>query len=125
MVYHSVKVVIPIFNAAFPGCQAVFAFDNASNQCSYAADALQVENMNLHPRGKQGKLWEAFMHGKGLPQSMSFSQDYYNHELAGKPKGIKRVLKERGLRPERGLVLECPTTHNRPGCNSEGGCCAR
>ena len=40
---------------------------------------------------------------------MSFAQDYYSHELAG-----KRVLKERGLWPERGLVLECP----------EGGCCA-
>ena len=31
MVNHIVKVAIPIFNAAFPGCQAIFAFDNASN----------------------------------------------------------------------------------------------
>ena len=67
----------------------------------------------------------AFMHGKGLPQSMSFARDYYNRELAGKPKGIMRVPKVRGLWPERSLVLECPTTHNRPGCNPEGGCCAR
>ena len=22
-------------------------------------------------------------------------------------------------------MLECRTTHNRPGCDSEGGCCAR
>ena len=65
------------------------------------------------------------MHGKGLLQSMSFPLDYYNRELAGKPKGITRVLKERGLWPERGLVLECPTTHNRPGCALEGGCCSR
>ena len=65
------------------------------------------------------------MHGKGLPQPMSFAKDYYNRELAGKPKGIKRVLKERGLWPERGLVLECRTTHNQPGCDPEGGCCAR
>ena len=36
------------------------------------------------------------MHGKGLPQSVSFAQDYYNRELAGKPKGIKRVLKSAG-----------------------------
>ena len=110
----------PQQHATFPGCQAVFAFDNASNHCSHAADALRVENMNLHPGGKQGMLREAFMHGKGLPQSTPFAQDYYNRELAGKPKGIKRVLKERGLWPERGLVLECPTTHNRPGCNPEG-----
>ena len=60
-----------------------------------------------------------------MPQSMSFPLDYYNRELAGKPKGMKCMLKERGLWPERGLVLECPTTHNRPGCTPEGGCCAR
>ena len=74
--------------------------------------------MNLHPGGKQGVLREGFMHGKGLPQSMPFPLDYYG-------RGIKRVLKERGLWPERGLALECPTTQNRPGCTPEDGCCAR
>ena len=97
MVDHTVKVATPIFNAAFPGCQAVSAFDNASNHCSQAADALRAENMNLNPRGKQGILREAFMHGKGRPQSMSFPRNYHNLELAGKPKGIKRVLKDRAL----------------------------
>ena len=125
MVNRTTKVAIPIFNATFPSCQAVFAFDNVSNHCPCAADALRVENMNLHPGGKRGMLREAFMHGKGLPLSMSFAKDHYSRELAVKPNGIKRVLKERGLWPERGLVLECPTTHNRPGCNPEGGCCAR
>ena len=56
---------------------------------------------------------------------MSFPPNYHNAELFGKPKGIKRVLKERGRWPERGLVLQCPTTHNRSDCDSEGGCCAR
>ena len=56
---------------------------------------------------------------------MSFAKDYYNRGLAGKPKEVKQVQKERGLWPERGLVLECPTAHDRPGCNPEGGCCAR
>ena len=125
MVDHTVKVAVPIFNAAFPDCQAVFPPDSASNHSSYAADALRVGNMNLHPGGEQGVLQEGFMHGKGLPQSMPFSSNYYNHELAGKPKGIKRVLKERGLWPERGLVLECSATHNRLGCGPEGGHCAR
>ena len=97
MVDHTVKVVVSIFNAAFPGCQAVVLSDNASNHSSYAADALRTGNMNLHPGGKQGVLREGLMLGKGLPQSMSFSSNYYNRELAGKPKGIKRVLKERGL----------------------------
>ena len=56
MVDHTVKVAIPIYNTAFPGCQAVFLFDNASNYSIYAANALRVENMNLHPGGKQGVL---------------------------------------------------------------------
>ena len=57
MTDHTVKVAAPIFNAAFPGCQAVFLFDN---------DALRVGNMSTHPGGKQGILREGFMHGKGL-----------------------------------------------------------
>ena len=113
------EVATPIFNAAFPGCQAMFIFDNAFNHSSYAADALRVENMNLHPEGKQSILREGFMDHKGRPQSMSFPPNYYNPELADKPKRIKHVLKERGLWPERGLGLELPTTHNRPGCSSE------
>ena len=94
----STRYTVPIFNTAFPGCQAVFAFDNASNHCSYAANAFRVGNMNLHPGGKQSVLREVFMHGKGLPQSMSFAQDYYNRELAGKPKGIKRVQRAQRAR---------------------------
>ena len=106
-----VALPAPIFNVTFSGCQAVFAFDNASNHCSYAADALRVENMNsILEVNKACCGRPSCMHGKGLSQSMSFAQDYYNRELAGKPKGIMRVLKERGLWPERGLVLECPTT---------------
>ena len=34
------------------------------------------------------------------------------------------VTKNRG-RAVYWWVLECPTTHNRPGCNPEGGWCAR
>ena len=62
---YTIKVAIPIFNATFPSCQAVFLFDNAFNHSTYAADAIRVENMNLHPGGKQGVLREGFMHHKG------------------------------------------------------------
>ena len=81
----------------------------------------------IPPGGKQSMLREGFMHGKWLSQPMSFPLECHDHELARKLKGIKRVLKERGLWPEpRGLVLECPKTHKRPGCDAGGGgCCAR
>ena len=72
MVDHTVKVAVPIFNAAFHSCQAVFLIDNALKHSSYAANALQVGKMNLHPGDKQGVLRKDFIHGKGLPQSMSF-----------------------------------------------------
>lgn len=98
MVDHAAKAAIPIFNAALPDCQAVVLFDNASNH-SCAAGALRVENINLHPGGKQNMLREDFMHGKGLPQPMPFPLDCYNRVLAGKSKGIKRVFKVRGLWP--------------------------
>ena len=50
-----------------PGCQAVFLFDNVSNHSTYAADALRVGNMNLHPEGKRSILREGFMHRRGRP----------------------------------------------------------
>ena len=54
MIDHTVKVAILIFNAAYPGCQAVFLFDNVLNHSTYAADALWVGNMNFHPGGNKG-----------------------------------------------------------------------
>ena len=40
MVEHAVCVALPIFRYAFSNCQALFAFDNASNHCSFSEDAL-------------------------------------------------------------------------------------
>jgi hypothetical protein len=73
MVDHTLKVAIAIFNAAFPGCQAVFLFDNASNHSSYAADELRVDNM-----GKQALLRDGFIHEKAIRQPMKFPADYYD-----------------------------------------------
>ena len=72
---------------------------------SHTADALWVENMNLHPGGKQSVLREAFRQGKGRAQSMPCP----NLGLAGEPERIELVRRERGLWPERGFVLECLT----------------
>ena len=45
---------IPIFNALFPNCIAVFAFDNSSNHGAYSDDALIANRMLLNDGG--GKL---------------------------------------------------------------------
>ena len=67
MVDHTVKAAVPIFNATFHSCQAVFLIDNASKHSSYAANALRVGKMNLYPGDKLGVLRKDFIHGKGLP----------------------------------------------------------
>ena len=52
MVEHVVHIALPIFRYAFPNCQALFAFDNASNHCSFSEDALVAKRMNLNPGGR-------------------------------------------------------------------------
>ncbi|RPA96263.1 hypothetical protein L873DRAFT_1640118, partial [Choiromyces venosus 120613-1] len=44
--------VIPTLERLFPGCQGLFAFDNAMNQQKYASHTLQSGNINLIPGGK-------------------------------------------------------------------------
>ena len=124
MVNHTANVAIPIFEQAFPGCQGLFAFDNASNHSSFATDALLAVRMNLGPGGKQPLLRDGFDCVRGAPQRMVFDD---GHPLAGKAKGIKVVLQERGLWRERQpngskFCLTCP----KPGCDPthNGDCCA-
>lgn len=107
------KKAIDIFNKAFPGDIAVFAFDNSSGHACKAKDALVANRMNLRPGGKQ-PLMHATKWGNGVCQSMVFLADDKNWdtdipispELVGQPKGIKRVLQERGLWTE-GLKKQC------------------
>ena len=65
----------------------------------YAIDALRVENTNLRPGDKQACYGRASCTAKDYHRLMSFPLDYCSRELTGKPKGIKRVLKERGSWP--------------------------
>jgi hypothetical protein len=134
MVEHAVRVALPIFRYAFPNCQALFAFDNASNHCSFSEDALVAKRMNLNPGGQQPIMREGFDYERGLPQAMVFSDTHRIYDLRGKPKGLEAILRERRLWPVNGrrsdgmkFRLQCPTSQDRPGCEPDlnGGCCAR
>lgn len=131
MVEQTIKIVLPIFHYASPDCQALFAFDNASNHCAYAPDALVAAKMNRNPGGQQPLMREGFIHSKQLPQSMVFSLNHPELKLRGKPKGIEQVLREQGFWREKrtdgcAFLLQCPTTKDRSECESiEENCCAR
>ena len=90
-----------------------------------AADSDSEKNSNLEPENdemlvSEGEELEGLMNQRMLWSSQGVNQchfplDYYNRELAGKPKGIKRVLGERGCGQNE---VYCWTIqpHNRPGC---------
>ena len=122
MIDHAIQIALPTFRAALSGCIAVFAFDKASNHACSASGALRVEKLNKG--GAQPRMREGFNHHRGLPQTMQFSQNYRILELAGKPKDLKQILKERGLW-DREYYASYPTSDGRPGCRPEGRCCAQ
>lgn len=83
---------IPIFERTHPGKVALFMFDNSCNHNAFAEDALIVSRMNIKDGGKQPLLRNGKM-PDGSPHVMTFT------DVDGtiKPKGIRRVLEERGL----------------------------
>ncbi|KAA8914313.1 hypothetical protein FN846DRAFT_758996, partial [Sphaerosporella brunnea] len=134
MVQQAIESALPIFRYAFPRCQGLWAFDNATNHNSFHPKALVASRMQLAPGGKQPEMKEGFDYNRGLPQAMVYPDNYKDVFLRGKTKGLKVVLKERGLWPESGrnpfgnkFLLECPTTYSRSGClpKEEGRCCAK
>jgi len=52
MIAQMEDLTIPLFERQYPGHQAVFFFDNATNHAAYAEDALRTENLNLGPGGE-------------------------------------------------------------------------
>ncbi|KAG0632761.1 hypothetical protein HOY80DRAFT_1113696, partial [Tuber brumale] len=97
IVHHTMQIALPIFRIAFPGCQALFAFDNASNHSCHASDALIASKMNRGPGGSQPLMRDGFIHSKQRPQSMVYPENHSNYRLRGKAKGLEQILKERGL----------------------------
>lgn len=97
MTDQTVNIATRIFPYAFPDCQALFAFDNASNHACFAEDALLAKKMNLGTGGKQPRLRAGFNQATQEAQPMVFPEDHPNPAVRGQPKGIKQVLMERNL----------------------------
>ena len=85
--------MMEIFNILHPDCIALIAFDNSSNHHAMAKDALVANRLNLKDGGINVLLTRSgwFLNGDGLRvvQQMRTSE--------GKQKGIRSILKERGL----------------------------
>ncbi len=105
LVNQIVEHAISIFEACFSGCQALFAFDNASSHAAFSPDMLITKHMNLSSDRKQQKIHSTNF-GKEIWQDMVFPLDYHITELHEQPKGLKQILMEKELWPNEGLKLE-------------------
>ncbi|KAI7933942.1 hypothetical protein MJO28_017377 [Puccinia striiformis f. sp. tritici] len=95
---------IPIFETLHSNLQAVFVFDCSLAHRAFAKSALRVQNMNLNPGGKQSILRDTVIpkdnphipfHLFGQLQKFVFDDSHPLHP--GKAKGVRAILKERGL----------------------------
>ena len=127
-----VEKAIPAFEAQFPGCKALFVFDNARNHLKFAENALRVSEMNLEPGGKNAKqMRDIYVMDVNHPEG-GFIQSMILPD--GRPKGFKIVLTECGLWPADGrqFLAQCSVKSStrksskpNPRCLDGGHCCAR
>jgi len=92
MVAH-LKEVIDLAEHVFPWAQFVFRFDHSSNHTAMAEDALNARRMNKGPGGKSvPKMRRTSFLGEDGNEHIQcmVSED-------GKPKGLQKILEERGL----------------------------
>ena len=98
---------VDIFEYLHPDKVGVWVFDCSSAHEGLAADALNVNNMNVNPGVKQKHLRSTTISldnpapkpgcpdTRGLQQDMVYPHDHPTAELRGQPKGMKAVLQER------------------------------
>ena len=90
------KDAIDIFEAAHPNKQSLFIFDQSSAHASLPPDALKAFEMNKSDGGKQRHLCDTI-----IPQSNPVVEHRGKIQKMilpdGKPKGLQRVLEERGF----------------------------
>ena len=96
---------IEIFEAAHPGKQGLFIFDQSSAHASLPPDALKAFEMNKSDGGKQRHQRDTIIpennpvaEHRSKPQKMTLPD--------GKPKGLQRVLEERGFQVHK-LHAKC------------------
>ena len=112
------KLAIPICERAFPDCQALFLFDNATSHSAFSKDALRACTMNLRMGGAQPALRPGINSLTGKIRPMVTSE--------GIPKGLQVVLQERGLwRPRLRVQCQKPDGKKNKLCVNGGSCCAR
>jgi hypothetical protein len=116
-----VEKIIPVFEELHgPEYQALIMVDNSQGHSAYSTDALLVSRMNMRPGGKQARMRDGwFMRGnEKIIQPMIFPLDH--SDFPDMPKGIKEVLKERGIETKN-LRMEC----KEPKCVPDAtNCCA-
>lgn len=78
---------IDIFESKYPDAQGLFLFDNAPSHKKCSDDTLNVNHMNVRPGGKQPVMKDTVWNGE--------VQKLVDEN--GCPKGMKRVLQERGV----------------------------
>lgn len=89
LVTQVIELAIPIFELQFPGCQALFLFDNTPSHHAWPTDALRAHTMNLTAGGKAPVMkdgWYIDNYGNMVVQHTNFPD--------GRPKGLKLLLEE-------------------------------
>lgn len=125
MIYSSFKPIpqvlhraIPIFETRYPGCVAVFLFDNSTNHGCMAEDALLASKMNLKDGGKNQV---ARRTTTWIANGVVHEQQMVHPD--GTAKGLRTVLEERGLR-SAGLKRTCYRSDDSPPFSEGDPCCA-
>jgi hypothetical protein len=115
-----VKIAIKVFEYTHPDCIAIFTFDRSSAHEGFAKNALNINNMNINPGGKQRKIRDTVIpicnpdpspdeeDTRSRVQRMTFPNDHPDPKLWGQAKGIRAVLQERKSVWDK-LVLNCST----------------
>lgn len=111
------KDAVDIFEYLHPDAIGVWVFDCSSSHEGLASNALNANNLNDNPGGKQTLMCDTIIpltnpppktgeiDTRGLPQTMVFPHDHPDSTLAGKAKGMLAIVKERRSVYDR-LVLE-------------------